>query len=340
MAIDLGIDIGTSSIQIYSAAENKIVANEPTVVVIKNDDSNEIVAFGSEALEMVGKTPEGMTVIRPVIDGGITNFDVAVNLLKRLIEANVKAVFSKIRVAVSVSSDAGDVEKRALEEAVISAGAKDVWLIDSPLAGAIGAGVDVNEPKGYIIVDIGAGMTEVAVVSLSGVVVSKTTRAAGNAMDADIIQYIKKKYNIEIAETTAEKVKKHLGAAIVGLTTDVVEVKGKDMFSGQPKGAVISANEINSAMQENVNLILETIVCVLEETPPELASDLIETGIILLGGGGKLRGLGRLIMNTTGLKVYLAEDPVCSVANGAANSLTEKSNFGSTLIQATRRKNY
>lgn len=340
MAIDLGIDIGTSSIQIFNAADNKIIADEPTVVIVKNDESKEIVAIGNEALEMIGKTPVGMTEVRPIVDGGITNFDIVVNLLKRLIEKNVKTVFSKIRVAVSIQSGAGDVEKRALEEAIISAGAKDVWMIEAALAGAIGAGIDINEPKGYIIVDVGAGLTEVAVVSLGGVVVSRTTRAAGNALDGDIIQYIKKKYNIEIAETTAEKVKKHLGAAIIGLTTDVVEVKGKDMFSGSPKGAVISANEINSAMQENVNLIIETIMCVLEETPPELASDLIGTGIILLGGGGKLRGLGRLIMNVTGLKVYLAEDPICSVASGAATALSRKNSFGNSLIQATRRKNY
>lgn len=338
MAVDLGIDMGTSSIQVYNADDEKIIANEPTVVAV--NENREIIAVGSEAEEMAGKTPEGYTVINPVQDGGITNFDMAVGLLKKIIENGTRVVFSKIRVAVSVPSGIGDVEKRAVEEAVISAGAKEVYLIESPLAGAIGAGVDVNEPKGYVIVDSGAGTTEVAVVSLGGVVVSKSVRSAGNALDNDIIQQIKKKYNVEIAPSTAEKVKLRLGSAIVGLTTDVVEIKGKDMYSGVPKGVVISANEVNNAMKDDVNTIIETIRCVLEETPPELASDLIETGIILTGGTGKLRGLGRLIKNVTGINVYFAEDPICAVAQGAGMAMRSKGGFGNILMQVSRRKNY
>ncbi len=338
MAIDLGIDMGTSSIQVYNAEEDKIIANEPTVVVI--NENREIVAVGGEAEEMAGKTPEGYSVINPVQDGGITNFDMAVGLLKKLIEDGTHAVFSKIRVAVSTPAGIGDVEKRAIEEAVISAGAKEVYLIEAPLAGAIGAGIDVTEPKGYVIVDAGAGTTEVAVVSLGGTVVSKSVRSAGNAFNNDIIQQIKKKYNIEIAQSTAEKVKLRLGSAIIGLNTDVVEVKGKDMYSGVPKGVVISANEVNNALKDDVNTIIETVRCVLEETPPELASDLIETGIILTGGTGKLRGLGRLIKSVTGINVYFAEDPICAVARGAGIAMRGKGGFGNILTQVTRRKNY
>ncbi len=338
MAIDLGIDMGTSSIQVYNALEDKIIANEPTIVAV--NENREIVAVGSEAEEMAGKTPEGYTVINPVQGGGITNFDMAVGLLKNLIEKGTRVVFSKIRVAVSVPSGIGDVEKRAIEEAVISAGAKEVYLIEAPLAGAIGAGVDVNEPKGYVIVDVGAGTTEVAVVSLGGVVVSKSVRIAGDALDNDIIQQIKKKYNIEIAPSTAEKVKLRLGSAIVGLNIDVAEIKGKDMYSGVPKGVVISANEINNALKDDVNTIIETVHCVLEETPPELASDLIETGIILTGGTGKLRGLGRLMKSVTGINVYFAEDPICAVAQGAGMAIRGRGGFGNILMQVTRRKNY
>lgn len=338
MAIDLGIDIGTSSIQVYNAAEDKIIANEPTVVAV--NENREIVAVGSEAEEMAGKTPEGYTVINPVQGGGITNFDMAVGLLKNVIEKGTRVIFSKIRAAVSVPSGVSDVEKQAVEEAVISAGAKEVYLIESPLAGAIGAGVDISEPKGYVIVDAGAGTTEVAVVSLGGVVVSKSVRSAGNALDNDIIQHIKKKYNVEIAPSTAEKVKLKFGSAIVGLNTDVVEVKGRDMYSGVLKGVVISANEVNNAMKENVNAIVEAVRCVLEETPPELASDLIETGIILTGGTGKLRGLGKLIKSVTGVNVYFAEDPICAVAKGAGIAMRSKGGFGNILMQVSRRKNY
>lgn len=338
MAIDLGIDIGTSSVQIYNATEDQIIANEPTVVV--TDAEQNIAAVGSAAEDMMGKTPEGYAVIRPVKDGGITNFDMAVGLLKKLIDNGTHAVFSKIRAAVSVPSGIGDVEKRAVEEAVISSGAKEVYLIEAPLAGAIGAGIDVNEPKGYVIVDTGAGTTEAAVVSLGGVVVSKSVRSAGDALDNDIIQMIKKKYNVEIAPSTAEKLKLHLGSAIVGLNTDVVEVKGRDMYSGALKGVVVSANEINSSMKDNVNAIVETVRCVLEETPPELASDLIETGIILTGGTGKLRGLGQLIKQSTGINVYSAEDVVCAVARGAGMAMRSKGGFGNILMQVTRRKNF
>ena len=338
MAINLGIDIGTSSVQIYIGGDGKVMVNQPTVVAV--NQAGEVIAAGAEALEMLGKTGEDVSVQRPVKDGGITHFDVAVGLVKKLLEGSFSNVFSKVRAAVSVPSGIGDVEKRAVEEVIISAGAKEVFLIESPLAGAIGAGVDVNEPKGYVIVDVGAGTTETAVVSLGGVVVSRSIKVAGNALDRDIVQYIKKKHNVEIAESAAEKVKMRLASAVSGVAAEVVEVKGKDMYSGVPKTVTISANEVNSAIREDVAAIVENVRCVLEETPPELSSDLLETGIILTGGGANLRGLGKLIKSNTGIKVYQAEDSVCCVAIGAGMALNETGGFKNMLTQAARKKNY
>lgn len=338
MAINLGIDIGTSSVQIYNGGDGKVMVNQPTVVAV--NQAGEVIAAGAEALEMLGKTGEDVSVQRPVKDGGITHFDVAVGLVKKLLEGSFSNVFSKVRAAVSVPSGIGDVEKRAVEEVIISAGAKEVFLIESPLAGAIGAGVDVNEPKGYVIVDVGAGTTETAVVSLGGVVVSRSIKVAGNALDRDIVQYIKKKHNVEIAGSAAEKVKMRLASAVSGVAAEVVEVKGKDMYSGVPKTVTISANEVNSAIREDVAAIVENVRCVLEETPPELSSDLLETGIILTGGGANLRGLGKLIKSNTGIKVYQAEDSVCCVAIGAGMALNETGGFKNMLTQAARKKNY
>lgn len=338
MAIDLGIDIGTKNVRIYSATENRLIASEPTVVVV--NQNKEIVAVGDEAQEMSGKTPEGYSVIYPVKDGGITDFDMVVGLLKRLIDSTPHTVFSKIRAAVSVPSGIGEVERRAAQEAAISAGAKEAYLIDAPLSGAIGAGIDIDEPKGYVIVDSGAGITEVAVISLGGIVVSKTVRSAGEALDNDIIQFIKKKYNVEIAPSTAEKVKLKFASAMTGLSADIVEVKGRDMYSGALKGVVVSAGEINGCVRENISAIVEAVRCVLEETPPELASDLMETGIILTGGTGKLKGLGSLIKNTTGINVYFAEDSDCVVSKGAALALKERSASSGVLKRVAGRKNY
>ncbi|HIV85272.1 MAG TPA: rod shape-determining protein [Candidatus Monoglobus merdigallinarum] len=338
MAVNLGIDIGTSSTQVYSASDGRIIVNEPTIVAVSG--GNEVVAAGAEAFELVGKTADSITVETPVRDGAITNFDMAVALLKKLTESYISNVFSKVRAAVSVPSGIGDVEKRAVEEVVISAGVKDVFLIEAPLAGAIGAGIDVNEPKGYVIMDIGAGTTEVAVVSLGGVVVSKSVKVAGDALDYDIVQYIKKRYNIEIAKSAAEKIKISIGSAFHGLDANVINVKGKDMYSGVPKNIVISANEVHSAIKEDVAAIVETVRRTLEDTPPELASDLLETGIILTGGGAALTGLGKLIQNSTGVKVYLAEDPVCCVASGAGTAVAESGGFRNMLTQAVRKKNF
>ncbi len=338
MAVDLGIDMGTSGSRIFNASENKIIANVPTVVALNAD--GDVVAVGEKALEMLGKTSGSLTVQNPVKDGAITKFDMAVGLLKKLLSGSLDNVFSKVRAAVCVPTGIGDVEKRAVEEVVISAGAKDVYLIEAPLAGAIGAGIDINEPKGYVIVDVGAATTEAAVISLGGVVVSKSVKIAGDALDNDIIQMIKKKYNIEIAKSTAEKIKLRLASAIPSLSTDIAEVKGKDMYSGVPKTVAISSNELNLAIKEDVSRIVETVRGVLEETPPELSSDLLETGIVLTGGGAALKGLGRLIKRNTGIEVYMSEDPVCSIARGAGIAMADKGGLRNMLFRSAGRKNY
>ena len=337
MAIDLGIDLGTSGTRIYNRKEKRLIANAPTVVALRG---GEIAAAGEKALEMIGKTTDSLTVIEPVKDGAITNFDAAVGLLKALLSGGLSSAFTKVRAAVCVPSDIGEVERRAVEEVAISAGIKDVYLIETPLAGAIGAGIDINEPKGYVIADVGAGTTEAAVISLGGVVVSKSVKVGGRSLDNDIIQLIKKKYNVEIAATTAEKVKLRLASALPSLSTDIVEVKGKDMYSGVPKTVSVSSNELNNAIRESVSRIVETIRAALEETPPELSADLLETGIILTGGGAALRGLGKLIKSGTGINVYMAEDALTANAKGAAAALAAKGGLKSALFSTGARKTH
>ena len=338
MAVDLGIDLGTSSSRIYSQKEQRVIASVPTVVAV--GANGEIAATGEDALGMLGKTNENISVIEPVKDGAITNFDVAVGLLKSMLAGGLSSAFYKVRAAVCVPSGLGDVERHAIEEVAISAGVKDVYLIESPLAGAIGAGIDINEPKGYVIVDVGAGTTEAAVVSLGGVVVSKSVKIAGNSIDNDIIQMIKKRYNIEIARSTAEKVKLRMASAIPSISSDIVEVKGKDMYSGVPKTIAISSNELNIAIRDDIARIVETVHAVLEETPPELSADLLETGIILTGGGSGLRGLGKLIQSNTGIKVYMSDYPSGSNAKGAAMALSLKGGLRNTLLSTRTKKPY
>ncbi len=335
MAIDLGIDLGTSGTRIYNRKEKRLIANAPTVVALRG---GEIAAAGEKALEMIGKTTDSLTVIEPVKDGAITNFDAAVGLLKELLSGGLSSAFTKVRAAVCVPSGIGEVERRAVEEVAISAGVKDVYLIETPLAGAVGAGIDINEPKGYVIADVGAGTTEAAVISLGGVVVSKSVKVGGRSLDNDIIQLIKKKYNVEIAATTAEKVKLRLANALPSLSTDIVEVKGKDMYSGVPKTVSVSSNELNNAIRDSVSRIVETIRAALEETPPELSADLLETGIILTGGGSALRGLGKLIKSGTGINVYMAEDALIANAKGAAAALAAKGGLKSALLSTGTRK--
>lgn len=338
MAIDLGIDMGTAGSRIYSRKENAVIAKEPTVVALNS--AGEAVAVGEKALEMSKNPGEDVTIVEPVKYGVITNFDAAVELLRCLLSAGLNSPFSKIRAAVCVPGGIGDVERHAVEEVAISAGVKDVYLIESPLAGAIGSGIDISEPKGYVVADIGAGTTEAASVSLGGIVVSKSVKVAGDAINNDIIQMIKKRYNTEIAQSAAEEIKLRLANALPAASSEIVTVKGTDMYSGASKTVAISSNELNGAIRESITGIAETIRAVLEETPPELSADLIETGVIMTGGGSALRGLGKLIQTTTGIRVYMSEDPICSAAKGAAMALGDKNLLRSGLLAGKGRKTY
>ena len=337
MAIDIGIDMGSYSTQIY-VANKGLVVSEPTIVVA--DENKQIRAIGREALEMTGKTAEGLSVIHPMRSGAVNSFNYSVEFLKILLDRCSRTVFAKRRVAMCVPSELSEVEKRAVEETAISAGAKEVYLIESPLAGAIGAGIEVSEPKGYVILDVGAGTTEAAVVSLGGVVVSSSSKTAGDAVDQAIVQFVKKKFNVEISDLAAERVKIKIGAALRGTGTEIAEVQGKDMYSGAAKAAILGTGEVYGAIGDVVKEIVETVVNVLEKTPPELAADIIETGIIMIGEGSRLKGLGRLVKNVTGVEVYMAERPVESAAFGAALALKDKNKKLRLLSQVTAPKNY
>lgn len=322
-AKDIGIDLGTANTLVHVKGKG-IVVREPSVVAIDKYD-NKVLAVGNHAKEMLGRTPGNIVAIRPMKDGVIADFDVTQEMIKYFIrKANGagKSIF-KPRVVVCIPSGITDVEKRAVEESVIQAGAKDVCLIEEPMAAAIGAGLPVEEPTGSMIVDIGGGTTEVAVISLGGIVTSKSIRVAGNALDTAIINFIKKEYNLNIGDRTAEEIKITIGSAYQYNNEGSYEVRGRDMVSGLPKNVSISAAEIRKAMSECVYEMVEAIKLTLEKTPPELASDIMETGIVLAGGGAMIRGLDKLISEHTGIPVYIAETPLDCVALGTGKSLDD-----------------
>ncbi|MEG2381002.1 MAG: rod shape-determining protein [Oscillospiraceae bacterium] len=319
MSMDLGIDLGTSSVKIYMP-KHGIVLNEPAMVIVNKIDG-QIVAIGNEANDMSGRTPEGVQAVRPIRNGVITNFNLTVSMLKHFIKKTVKNKFSKIRAVICIPSGITEVEKRAVEEAVKTAGAKDVRMLEEPLAAAIGAGLPIREPLGSMVVDIGAGTTEVAVISLGGIVISNSIRVAGDAFDLAIVQYVKKKYNLMIGEVTAEKIKIGIGSENGSGLGEVWEMKGRDLVQGMPKNATIKTDEIRDALSEAVMEIVDVVKLTLEQTPPELASDIMETGIVLTGGGAMLKGLGRIINMETAIPVFIAESPMECVAIGAGKTL-------------------
>ena len=321
MAIDLGIDLGTASVKIFTRKQG-IVLNEPSMVIASQADGR-VTAIGDEANDMIGRTPDGVQAVRPIRNGVITNFNFTVDMLKHFIKKVAKNPLSKIRAVVCIPSGVTEVEKRAVEEAAKAAGAKEVILMEEPLAAAIGAGLPVEEPRGSMVVDIGAGTTEVAVISLGGIVVSHSIRVAGDAFDSAIVQYVKKKYNLMIGEITAEQIKQQIGSEQPGKGEDRQEMKGRDLLSGLPKTATIRTDEVRDAISENVSEILDAVKLTLEQTPPELAADIMEAGIVLTGGGALLRGLGRLINIETSIPVFLAEEPMDCVAVGTGRMLEQ-----------------
>lgn len=336
-ARDIGIDLGTANTLVHVKGKG-IVVREPSVVAI-NKKTNEILAVGDSAKDMIGRTPGNIVAIRPMKDGVIADFDVTQSMLKYFIKkAMSKGAFSKPRVVICVPSGVTEVEKRAVEEATLQAGAKESYLIEEPMAAAIGANLPVEEPSGSMVVDIGGGTSEVAVISLGGIVTSKSLRIAGDELDEAIVHYVKKEYNLMIGERTAEEIKVSIGAAYPKPKEESIEIRGRDLISGLPKNVSISSSEIVEALKEPVNAIVDSIKYTLEKTPPELAADIMDRGIMLTGGGALLSGLDRLIRDETGMPVSIAENPLDCVAVGAGKVLDEIETLKRVLITPKKLK--
>lgn len=321
---DMGIDLGTANTLVFVKGKG-IVLREPSVVAM-NNVTKKTLAVGSEAKLMIGRTPGNIVAIRPLKDGVIADFDTAQTMMKNLIEkVTTKNAFKSPRIIVCYPSGVTEVEKRAIEEATKLAGARDVVLMEEPMAAAIGAGLPVSEPTGSMIVDIGGGTTEVAIISLGGIVTSKSLRVAGDELDQSIISYIRKEFSLMIGERTAEQVKMEIGSAykIEGEEEMLMEIKGRDMITGLPKIVEISESQVREALKEPVYSIIESIKTTLEKTPPELAADIMEKGIMLAGGGAYLRGLDILINKETNMPVHIAESPLDCVVLGAGKALED-----------------
>ena len=317
---DMGIDLGTANTLVYMKGKG-IVIREPSVVAIQVN-TKQVLAVGEEAKKMIGRTPGNIVAIRPLKDGVIADFDVTSNMLKYFIKkATTKKSIFQPRVVICVPSGVTEVEKRAVEEAAIHAGAKEAYLIEEPMAAAIGAGLPVHEATGSMVVDIGGGTTEVAIISLGGIVTSKSIRVGGDELDESIATYIKREYSLLIGERTAENVKISIGSADKDTPVTTMDIRGRDLISGLPKTLNISSAEIYEALKEPVFNILEAIKSTLEKTPPELASDVMEFGIMLTGGGALLEGLDRLVRSETGMPVHVAENPLDCVVIGTGQAL-------------------
>lgn len=321
---DIAIDLGTANTLIYVKGEG-IVGNEPSVVAVQEKDSRgakSVRAVGREAKEMIGKAPVNISVIRPLKDGVIADFEVASQMLRYFIKhAYKRGSFIKPRIAIGVPYGITEVEKRTVREAALGAGAREVFLVEQPMAAAVGANMPVTEPTGNMIVDIGGGTTEVAVISLAGIVYSRSVKSAGDKMDESIIDYIKKKYNLAIGERMAEQIKWTIGNAYPDDSREFMEVKGLDLVAGVPKTIEIQSDEIREALSEVVKSIVSAVKSVLENTPPELAADIVDKGIVLAGGGALLKNLDILIREDTNLPVIIAEDPLKSVVLGTGKIL-------------------
>ncbi|MCX8030746.1 MAG: rod shape-determining protein [Thermodesulfovibrionales bacterium] len=317
---DLAIDLGTANTLVYVKGKG-IICNEPSVVVIRKDNKKPV-AVGIEAKEMLGKTPSNIISIRPMKDGVIADFDATEEMLKYFIKkAHNRRSFVSPRVIIGVPSGITQVEQRAVKDAATASGAREVYLIEEPMAAALGVGLPVGEPSGNMIVDIGGGTTDVAVISIDGIVYSKAVRVGGDKMDEAIMAYIKRKYNLMIGERTAEKIKIEIGSAYPVNNGASMEVKGRDLISGIPKAIRVVDSEIREALQESVNIILDTIKVTLENTPPELGADIVDRGIVLAGGGALLKGLDILIKEHTGVPVVLPDDPLTAVVRGCGSML-------------------
>ena len=324
---DLAIDLGTANTLVYVRGKG-IVLNEPSVVAVHKNAKGEkkVLAVGTEAKKMLGRTPGNIVAIRPMRDGVIADFDITEAMLRHFIlSVHNRRALVQPRIIVSITSGITQVERRAVRETVESAGAREIYLIEEPMAAAIGAGLPITEPISSMVVDIGGGTTEVAVISLAGIVYSKSVRVAGDKIDEEIVQYLKRKYSLLIGERSGEIIKTTLGNAYPDANNEPIkmEVKGRDLISGIPKIVEINSDEIRDAITEPVNLIVDAIKDALENAPPELAGDIVDRGIVLTGGGALLRNIDLLIRAETGLPITVADDPLSTVARGAGIALDQ-----------------
>ena len=321
---DIGIDLGTANTLVY-VRDHGIVLREPSVVAVQAG-TNKVLAVGDEAKRMLGRTPANLVAVRPLKDGVIADFDVTEAMLRHFItKVHSRRTFfrPRPRVVIAVPSGITEVEKRAVKESALHAGAREVFLIEEPMAAAIGCGLPVQDAAGNMIVDIGGGTTEVALISLAGIVFSRSVRVAGDELDEAIMQYMKRAYNLMIGERTAEEIKIKIGSAYPIEKETTMEVKGRDLVAGLPKTITITSQEVREALLEPISTIVESVRVTLERCPPELSADLVDRGLVLAGGGALLRGLDKLLAEETGLPVHVAEDPLSAVAEGTGRALQE-----------------
>ena len=320
---DLAIDLGTANTLVYVKGKG-IVLSEPSVVAVRRDGrgGNKVLAVGKEAKMMLGRTPGNIVAIRPMKDGVIADFEITETMLRHFIrKVHNRRSLIRPRIIVCVPSGITQVEKRAVRESAESAGAREVFLIEEPMAAAIGAGLPITEPTSNMVLDIGGGTTEVAVISLAGIVYSKSVRVGGDKMDEAILQHIKRKYNLLIGERTAEFIKTTIGNAFAGDRMERMQIKGRDLVSGIPKIIEIDSDEIRESTIEQIETILETVKIFIEQTPPELAADIVDRGIVLTGGGALLKNLDKLLREETGLPITITEDPLSTVVLGSGKAL-------------------
>ena len=318
---DIGIDLGTANTLVY-VKDQGIVLREPSVVAVRSGTS-QVLAVGDEAKRMLGRTPGNIVAVRPLKDGVIADFEMTESMLRHFITKVHNRKWVRPRVVIAVPSGITEVEKRAVKESAAHAGAREVYLIEEPMAAAIGVGLPVQDAAGNMIVDIGGGTTEVALISLSGIVFSRSVRVAGDELDDAIAGYMKRAYNLMIGERTAEEIKIKIGSAYPMDKETSMEVKGRDLVAGLPKTLAISSQEVREALLEPIATIVESVRVTLERCPPELSADLVDRGLVLAGGGALLRGLDRLLQEETGLPVHIAEDPLSAVAEGTGRALSE-----------------
>lgn len=335
MSMDIGVDLGTANVLVYIKGRG-IVLREPSVVAIDRD-TNTVLAIGEEARAMIGRTPGNIVAIRPLRDGVIADYDTTESMLRHFIKkvAGTRFLF-KPRIMVCIPSGVTTVEKRAVLEAAMQAGAKNTYLIEEPLAAALGAGLDISEPFGSMVVDIGGGTTDVAVLSLGGIVLSESLKIGGDKFDEALVRYVKREYNVIIGERTAETLKVNIGTALEAGRNESMEIRGRDLLTGLPKSLRITSSETFDALNESVSLIIQRVKSVLENTPPELSADIMDRGIIMTGGGSMLHGLDKLIQIETGIPTYLAEDPLSCVALGTGKALDSIGSIEDSLTTLKR----